>query len=141
MTLSTMSFADISSEDGDLYGWAVEDKSLLSVEQRQTKEAPVPFGAHDQYGDQHRIFFLELPMTFAAPRIVIINDLFYPSAKEKNTMQMYVKISCGSKTLYEGDSPGLRFGAFQAGLFGQKGRDGVQTCCYKKMRKHWSRSW
>ncbi len=38
---------------------------------------------------------------------------------------MYVKIGGGSETLYKGDSAGLRFGAFQAGLFGQKGRDGA----------------
>ena len=30
---------------------------------------------------------------------------------EKNTMEMDVKIGGGSKTLYEGDSAGLRFGA------------------------------
>jgi len=40
-------------------------------------------------------------------------------------MEMYVKIGGGSKTLYEGDSAGLRLGALQAGLFGQKGRDGA----------------
>ena len=40
-------------------------------------------------------------------------------------MEMYVEICGGSKTLYEGDSTGLRLGAFQARLFGQKGRDGA----------------
>ena len=38
---------------------------------------------------------------------------------------MHIQIGGGSKTLYEGDGAGLRFGAFQAGLFGQKGRDGA----------------
>ena len=40
-------------------------------------------------------------------------------------MEMYVKIGGGSETLYEGDGAGLRLSAFQAGLFGQKSRDGA----------------
>ena len=38
---------------------------------------------------------------------------------------MHIQICGGSKTLYEGNRAGLRLGAFQACLFGQKGRDGA----------------
>ena len=38
---------------------------------------------------------------------------------------MPIQIGGGSETLYKGDGAGLRRGAFQAGLLGQKGRDGA----------------
>ena len=57
--------------------------------------------------------------TYGLEDRTLIGDAIDPI--QKNTMQMYVKISGGYETLYEGDSAGLRLGAFQACLFGQKG--------------------
>ena len=58
LALSTSAFADISSGNSDLHGWAVEDRNLRSVTQREYQEPVLPFGADDQYGG---ILFNESP--------------------------------------------------------------------------------
>ncbi|MDJ0892272.1 MAG: hypothetical protein QNK18_13920 [Gammaproteobacteria bacterium] len=58
LALSTSAFADISSGNSDLHGWAVEDRNLRSVTQREYQEPVLPFSAPDQYGG---ILFNESP--------------------------------------------------------------------------------
>ena len=50
LTLSASALADISDNNPDLRGWAVEDQRLLSVERRNSAEVKSPFGNNpDQY--------------------------------------------------------------------------------------------
>jgi len=58
MALSTTAFADISSGNPDLRGWAVENQGPQSAPQVAAKEASMPFGTEDQYGG---ILFNESP--------------------------------------------------------------------------------
>ena len=58
LALSTSAFADISSGNPDLQGWAVEDQNLLNVSEREYREPVLPFSTEDQYGG---ILFNETP--------------------------------------------------------------------------------
>jgi len=58
LTLSASAFADISSGNPDLQGWAVEDPGLGTAQPATTRVAPMPFGTEDQYGG---ILFNESP--------------------------------------------------------------------------------
>ena len=44
LSLSTSAFADISSGNPDLLGWAVEDRNLQSVAKQRSVEPVLPFG-------------------------------------------------------------------------------------------------
>jgi len=73
LALSASAFADISSGNPDLQGWAVEDRSLQSVAKRQYIEPVLPFGTEDQYGG---ILFNETPAYSEAPGDVGVGDSY-----------------------------------------------------------------
>ncbi len=73
LALSTSAFADISSGNDDLRGWAVEDQNLRNVSQREHMEPKQPFGADDQYGG---ILFNEAPAYSEAPGTVGVGDSY-----------------------------------------------------------------
>ena len=73
LALSTSAFADISSGNPDLRGWAVEDRDLQNVPQRQVTEPTLPFGTEDQYGG---ILFNETPTYSEAPGGMGVGDSY-----------------------------------------------------------------
>lgn len=73
LALSTSAFADISSGNPDLQGWAVEDRNLQSVSKRQYSEPVLPFSTEDQYGG---ILFNETPAYSEAPGTVGVGDSY-----------------------------------------------------------------
>ena len=73
LALSTSAFADISSGNPDLIGWAVEDKSIQSVSKRTITEPVLPFGTEDQYGG---ILFNETPAYSEVPGTVGVGDSY-----------------------------------------------------------------
>ena len=74
LALSASAYADISSGNPDLQGWAVEDPDLLNVSQQQVAiDAPMPFGTEDQYGG---ILFNETPAYFEAPGAEGVGDSY-----------------------------------------------------------------
>ena len=74
LALSTSAFADISSGNSDLQGWAVEDRNLQSATKREYKEPVLPFGTEDQYGG---ILFNEAPAySDASPGTVGVGDSY-----------------------------------------------------------------
>ena len=73
LALSTSAFADISSGNSDLQGWAVEDKNIQSVAKRSYSEPVMPFGTEDQYGG---ILFNETPAYSEAPGASGVGDSY-----------------------------------------------------------------
>ncbi len=73
VALSTSAFADISSGNPDLQGWAVEDWNPQSVAQRQYAEPVLPFSTEDQYGG---ILFNETPAYSDAPGAAGVGDSY-----------------------------------------------------------------
>ncbi len=73
LALSTSAFADISSGNPDLRGWAVEDRNLQSVTKREYSEPVLPFGTEDQYGG---ILFNEAPPRSDAPGAAGVGDSY-----------------------------------------------------------------
>ena len=73
LALSTSAFADISSGNPDLRGWAVEDGRLQNVEKREYREPILPFGTDDQYGG---ILFNEAPAISDAPGTAGVGDSY-----------------------------------------------------------------
>ena len=71
--LSTSAFADISSGNSDLQGWAVEDQNLKSVAKQSYSEPVLPFGTEDQYGG---ILFNETPAYSEAHGTVGVGDSY-----------------------------------------------------------------
>ncbi len=73
LALSTSAFADISSGNPDLRGWAVEDRNLQSVAKQRSVEPVLPFGTEDQYGG---ILFNETPAYSDAPGAAGVGDSY-----------------------------------------------------------------
>ena len=73
LALSTSAFADISTGNPDLRGWAVEDRNLQSVAKRQYVEPVLPFSTEDQYGG---ILFNEAPAYSEAPGAAGVGDSY-----------------------------------------------------------------
>ncbi len=73
LALSTSAFADISSGNSDLQGWAVEDQNLRSVAKQSYSEPVLPFGTDDQYGG---ILFNETPAYSKAAGTVGVGDSY-----------------------------------------------------------------
>ena len=74
LALSASAFAQISSGNPDLQGWAVEDRDLLNVSRQSvTRDAPMPFGTDDQYGG---ILFNETPAYSDAPGASGVGDAY-----------------------------------------------------------------
>ncbi len=73
LALSTSAFADISSGNPDLRGWAVEDRNLQSVSKQRYVEPVLPFGTEDQYGG---ILFNETPAYSEAPGVAGVGDSY-----------------------------------------------------------------
>ena len=73
LVLSTSAFADISSGNSDLQGWAVEDRNLQSVAKRQYSEPVLPFDTEDQYGG---ILFNEMPAYSESSGAVGVGDSY-----------------------------------------------------------------
>ena len=74
LALSASAYADISSGNPDLQGWAVDDADLLNVSyQDVTKSPPMPFGTEDQYGG---ILFNESPAYSEAPGAEGVGDSY-----------------------------------------------------------------
>ncbi len=73
LALSTSAFADISSGNPDLIGWAVEDQSLQNVAKQTITEPVLPFGTEDQYGG---ILFNETPAYSGVPGTVGVGDSY-----------------------------------------------------------------
>ncbi len=73
LALSTSAYADISDGNPDLLGWAVEDRSLQSVEKQIHNEPVLPFGTDDQYGG---ILFNDAPARSDNPGTVGVGDSY-----------------------------------------------------------------
>ena len=73
LALSTSAFADISSGNPDLRGWAVEDRNLQNVAKQRYVEPVLPFGTEDQYGG---ILFTETPAYSEAPGAAGVGDSY-----------------------------------------------------------------
>ena len=73
LALSTSAFADISSGNPDLIGWAVEDRNLQRVEKSPITEPVLPFGTEDQYGG---ILFNETPAYSPGSNTVGVGDSY-----------------------------------------------------------------
>ncbi len=73
LALSTSAFADISSGNSDLIGWAVEDRSLHNVAKNATTEPVLPFSTEDQYGG---ILFNDTPAYSKAHGTVGVGDSY-----------------------------------------------------------------
>ncbi len=73
LAVYTSAFADISSGNPDLHGWAVEDRNLQSVAKRQYVEPVLPFSTEDQYGG---ILFNETPAYSDAPGAAGVGDSY-----------------------------------------------------------------
>ncbi len=73
LALSTSAFADISSGNPDLIGWAVEDRSLQNAAKKPITEPVLPFGTEDQYGG---ILFNDTPAHSTVPGTVGVGDSY-----------------------------------------------------------------
>ena len=73
LALSTSAFADISSGNPDLIGWAVEDQRLQNVGKQPYVEPVLPFGTEDQYGG---ILFNETPAYSEVSGTVGVGDSY-----------------------------------------------------------------
>ena len=73
LALSTSAFADISSGNADLRGWAVDDQRLQNVDKRSYSEPVLPFGSDDQYGG---ILFNDAPATTSDAGTVGVGDSY-----------------------------------------------------------------
>ncbi len=73
LALSTSAFADISSGNPDLRGWAVEDRNLQNAVKREYVDPVLPFGTEDQYGG---ILFNETPAYSEAPGAAGVGDSY-----------------------------------------------------------------
>ena len=73
LALSTSAFADISSGNSDLQGWAVEDQNLRSAAKQSYSEPVLPFSTEDQYGG---ILFNETPAYSNAPGTAGVGDSY-----------------------------------------------------------------
>ncbi len=73
VALSASAYADISSGNADLQGWAVEDRNLQSATKRQYMEPVLPFGTEDQYGG---ILFNQTPAYSEVSGTVGVGDSY-----------------------------------------------------------------